>query len=55
MSTQCLACQNTISAKENVLLGEVVGCPGCGQDFEVVKVDPFQIGEMPQVEEDWGE
>lgn len=55
MKTQCLACQSEFQVKEALLLGEVVSCSECGADFEVVGVNPFKIGELPEIEEDWGE
>ena len=35
--------------------GEIVVCPDCGTEFEVISLDPVEIEEAPEVEEDWGE
>lgn len=39
----------------DVEVGEIVSCPECGADLEVLSVDPLQLGLAPAEEEDWGE
>ena len=39
----------------NVMKGEIVVCPDCGVDLEVVSVDPIELELAPQEAEDWGE
>jgi len=35
--------------------GEIVVCPDCGVELEVLSVEPITLGLAPEVEEDWGE
>jgi alpha-aminoadipate carrier protein LysW len=35
--------------------GEIVVCPDCGVELEVMSVDPIAVELAPEVEEDWGE
>jgi len=30
-------------------------CPECGSELEVIELDPFQLAEAPETEEDWGQ
>ena len=39
----------------NVEKGEIVNCPDCGADLEVVGTDPVELELAPEEEEDWGE
>lgn len=58
MTTQqninCLECSATIEPGE-VILGEIVVCPDCGIDLEVMDLDPIRLELAPMEEEDWGE
>jgi alpha-aminoadipate carrier protein LysW len=38
-----------------VELGEIVQCPECGVELEVIDVSPLTFGLAPAEEEDWGE
>jgi alpha-aminoadipate carrier protein LysW len=35
--------------------GEIVVCPDCGVELEVLSVNPVELDLAPEVEEDWGE
>ena len=35
--------------------GEIVQCPDCGVELEVLETDPLTLGLAPAEEEDWGE
>jgi alpha-aminoadipate carrier protein LysW len=35
--------------------GEIVVCPDCGMDLEVITVEPLQLALAPKEAEDWGE
>ena len=37
------------------LRGEIITCPDCGAELEVVSENPLQLEFAPQEEEDWGE
>lgn len=55
MNAQCPECDATLNLATDVLEGEIVPCPDCGADLEVVSVDPPVLALAPEVEEDWGE
>jgi alpha-aminoadipate carrier protein LysW len=37
------------------MTSEIVVCPECGVELEVISVDPPELAVAPEVEEDWGE
>lgn len=50
----CPEC-DAILTLTDVIEGEIVPCPDCGAELEVVSVDPLELALAPQIEEDWGE
>ena len=38
-----------------VEIGEIIVCPDCGVDLEIVSLDPAEIQPAPMEQEDWGE
>lgn len=55
-ATACLECDTAIAAPSATELGDILSCPGCGQDHEVLETAPVvQLELAPEVEEDWGE
>jgi alpha-aminoadipate carrier protein LysW len=53
-SVVCPECDAPLNLKD-VVQGEIVQCPDCGVDLEVVSVEPLQVELAPMEEEDWGE
>lgn len=53
--TTCLECGATVPLGESPVVGEVVPCPECGVELEVVSVKPLKVELAPEVQEDWGE
>ena len=51
----CPICDAEIQAPGDVVEGELLSCPDCGTELEVISIDPFTVAEAPQEEEDWGE
>lgn len=51
---ECIECgaQIALSKPEK---GEIVDCPECGTELEVVTDNPIALAIAPQEEEDWGE
>jgi alpha-aminoadipate carrier protein LysW len=39
----------------DVEVGEIVVCPDCGVELEMMSLDPTTLELAPEVEEDWGE
>jgi alpha-aminoadipate carrier protein LysW len=52
---ECPECAATLELAPDVEVGEIVVCPDCGVELEVVGVDPIALALAPEVEEDWGE
>jgi alpha-aminoadipate carrier protein LysW len=55
MQGNCVICDGNILLDENIIVGEIVCCPDCGTELEVLSVEPLELAEAPEVEEDWGE
>ncbi|XSG75679.1 lysine biosynthesis protein LysW [Herpetosiphon llansteffanensis] len=55
MSAVCPECEGTIVLAADILDGEIVPCPDCGAELEVVSLNPIVLELAPEVEEDWGE
>jgi alpha-aminoadipate carrier protein LysW len=51
-STQCEAEVALVTGTE---VGEILQCPDCGLDLEVVSLEPPVLAPAPEEEEDWGE
>ena len=51
----CTECAAELSLASDVEVGEIVVCPDCGSELEVMSVDPIALELAPEVEEDWGE
>lgn len=55
MTAECPVCGADVSLAGDTVAGELIECPDCGTELEVVSVSPFKLEEAPQEEEDWGE
>jgi alpha-aminoadipate carrier protein LysW len=57
MSNQasCPECAADIILADDTLQGEIVQCPDCGIELEVISLDPLALELAPAEEEDWGE
>ena len=53
--TRCPECAGATPLGDDVLLGEIVQCPDCGLELEIVALTPLALAPAPEVEEDWGE
>lgn len=54
MSATCPECEAAITLNKP-LRGEIVQCPDCGADLEVISVEPIALELAPMEQEDWGE
>ena len=54
VKTNCPECDAEIDLQD-VVQGEIVVCPDCGIDLEVISVNPPKLELAPMEEEDWGE
>jgi alpha-aminoadipate/glutamate carrier protein LysW len=53
-NVQCIECDADIELIDPIV-GEIVVCPECGVDLEVMVLDPITIAVAPMEQEDWGE
>ena len=57
MKVNCKECDKELNVPDDVVKGEIVTCPDCGSDFEIVSVSNKKVELKPaeKVGEDWGE
>ncbi len=51
----CPECAAEVALADDTLTGEIVQCPDCGVELEVMRLDPPTLELAPEEEEDWGE
>lgn len=51
----CPECAAVLPTANDLLLGEILPCPDCGLELEVIQLAPLVVAPAPEVEEDWGE
>ena len=52
---ECPVCGADVEKASDTVPGELLECSDCGIELEVKNLDPFEVEEAPQEEEDWGE
>jgi len=54
---ECPACYFVFESEDDLIEGEVLSCPDCGVDLEVIEIndDGVKVEEAEMAEEDWGE
>ena len=54
---ECPQCFFEWSTDDDLMAGEVVTCPDCGADLEVVEItgDALKLEKLDAADEDWGE
>lgn len=56
MSTvTCTECAVEIELSQGTEVGEIIVCPDCGVDLEIISLDPAVVQPAPMEQEDWGE
>lgn len=51
----CLECGAQLDIGSDLIVGEILECPDCGVELEVIQLSPLTIDIAPEIEEDWGE
>ena len=51
----CSECEAQIELDAGTEVGEIIVCPDCGVDLEVMSLEPAKIQLAPMEQEDWGE
>jgi alpha-aminoadipate carrier protein LysW len=52
---ECPECAAELDLGSDLEEGEILVCPDCGVELEVMGLDPVTLELAPEVEEDWGE
>ena len=56
MAPTCPECEHAFSFNgDGVRLSQIVECPECKSELEVVTTEPVILALAPEAEEDWGE
>ena len=55
MTQLCPECDAAIAMPEQAKLSEIIECPDCRSELEVITIDPLVLALAPEIEEDWGE
>jgi alpha-aminoadipate/glutamate carrier protein LysW len=55
-SACCPECAAEIELNpDDVMSGEIIDCPDCGVELEIISTLPMTLALAPEEEEDWGE
>jgi alpha-aminoadipate/glutamate carrier protein LysW len=55
VTSVCPECNRALELASTVRLSEIVDCPDCASELEVVATEPLLLALAPEPEEDWGE
>ena len=57
MEQKCQDCDASMQILDDVVVGEIISCPDCGNEFEISKINSNNVTLSPaeSVGEDWGE
>lgn len=54
-SSPCPICDAPVTIPADAMENELLSCPDCGSELEILSLNPLELEEAPEVEEDWGE
>lgn len=55
MLVACPECGAEVVVDNSVVVCEVIICPECDSNLEVISLNPVELALAPEIEEDWGE
>jgi alpha-aminoadipate carrier protein LysW len=55
ITVTCTECEAEIDLDKTAEVGEIIVCPDCGIDLEIVSLNPPKVEVAPMEQEDWGE
>lgn len=54
-SPTCPECGANVFIPADAMQNELLPCPDCGTELEIISLNPLMLELAPEVEEDWGE
>ncbi|GAA3463923.1 lysine biosynthesis protein LysW [Saccharothrix longispora] len=54
-ATACPECEGSVELAESLTQNEILECPDCLSELEVVTTNPPVLALAPEMAEDWGE
>jgi alpha-aminoadipate/glutamate carrier protein LysW len=54
-TANCPECAAEVPVPADVMENELIACPECGTELEIISLNPLKLDLAPEVEEDWGE
>lgn len=54
-NVECIECGASLTLPNNVMQGEILPCPDCGAELEIISLNPLTVDLAPMEMEDWGE
>lgn len=51
----CPECATNVPVPDDAVEGEVLPCPSCEVELELLELEPVVLALAPEVDEDWGE
>ena len=51
----CPECDASVAIPTDAMANELISCPDCGSELEIVSLNPVMLELAPETEEDWGE
>jgi alpha-aminoadipate carrier protein LysW len=54
-TSQCPQCDESVPVASEAVVSELLTCPSCKAELEIVALDPPELALAPEIEEDWGE
>lgn len=52
---ECPECTAQVVVQNGSKAGEIVFCPDCSAELEIIAEEPVTLALAPEIEEDWGE
>ncbi len=52
---ECPECAADVALPDDAMESEIISCPECGMELELISLDPPKLDVAPEEEEDWGE
>ncbi|MBZ0277182.1 MAG: lysine biosynthesis protein LysW [Anaerolineae bacterium] len=54
-TVECPECAADVTVPADAMANEILSCPECGTELEIISLNPLEVDYAPEVEEDWGE